>query len=64
MVDVEDQILYNGFSTSNEKESGTFKDDGYPHIRWETLIERVELPTDLAQKTPPTRARKPRTRCR
>jgi general secretion pathway protein I len=51
MIDVEDQVLYNGFTTDNEKASGTFKDDGFPHIRWETAIERVELPTDMAQKT-------------
>jgi general secretion pathway protein I len=51
MVEIEDQILYNGFSTDTENEQGTFKDDGFPQFRWETSIERVELPTDLAQKT-------------
>ena len=51
MSDIEDQILYDGFSSDTETAHGTFKDDGYPQYRWESLIERIELPTDLAQKT-------------
>ena len=51
MVDVEDHILYDGFTTDNELAKGTFRDDGFPQFRWETSIERVELPTDMAQKT-------------
>jgi Tfp pilus assembly protein PilV len=51
MVEVEDEVLYDGFSTDSESDKGTFKDDGFPQFRWETSIERVELPTDLAQKT-------------
>jgi prepilin-type N-terminal cleavage/methylation domain-containing protein len=51
MVDIEDLILDNGFSESDENEAGTFKDMGYPAFRWETAIERIELPTDMAQKS-------------
>jgi prepilin-type N-terminal cleavage/methylation domain-containing protein len=51
MVDVEDRVLDNGFSNSDESESGTFKDQGYPEFRWDSAIERVELPTDLARKS-------------
>jgi prepilin-type N-terminal cleavage/methylation domain-containing protein len=51
MIDVEDQILENGFSTSDETAHGTFKDQGYPLFTWESAIERVELPADMAQKT-------------
>jgi general secretion pathway protein I len=51
MVDVEDDILYNGFSTDSESDEGTFREMGYPQFRWETEIERIELPSDLAQKT-------------
>ena len=51
MVDIEDLILDNGFSESDENEAGTFKEMGYPWFRWETSIERIELPTDMAQKT-------------
>jgi general secretion pathway protein I len=53
MSDVEDQILYDGFSTDTETASGTFKDEGkgYEKYRWDTNIERIELPTDLTQQT-------------
>ena len=51
MSDIEDQILYEGFISENESKKGTFKEDGYPQFSWDTLIERIELPTDLAQKT-------------
>jgi type II secretory pathway pseudopilin PulG len=51
MSDVEDYILYQGFTSDTEKAAGTFKEDGYPQFRWETLTERIELPTDLTQRT-------------
>jgi type II secretion system protein I len=51
MVDLEEQTTVNGFSENNETANGTFKDQGYPDFRWESQIERVELPTDMAQKT-------------
>ena len=52
MSDVEDDILYNGFSSDTETDKGTFKDEGYAtQFRWETMIERIELPTDMTQKT-------------
>jgi general secretion pathway protein I len=50
MIDLEDQIYEKGFSTSDEKEEGTFKEQGYPSFRWDYAIERVELPVDAAQK--------------
>jgi prepilin-type N-terminal cleavage/methylation domain-containing protein len=51
MVEVEDSILYDGFIETNELKNGTFKADGYPQFRWNTSIERIELPTNLAQQT-------------
>jgi prepilin-type N-terminal cleavage/methylation domain-containing protein len=50
MIDVEDVILENGFSTSDEAANGTFRDQGYPAFRWDYAIERVELPTDMTRK--------------
>jgi len=52
MSDVEDEILYDGFSSDSETAKGTFKDEGrgYDKFRWETSIERIELPTDMTQK--------------
>jgi type II secretion system protein I len=49
MTDLEDTILENGFSTDNEDDKGTFRDQGFPSFRWESAIERIELPTDLKQ---------------
>jgi general secretion pathway protein I len=51
MADIEDEILDNGFSESDENAAGTFKDLGYPDFRWETSIERIDLPPDLAQRS-------------
>jgi len=53
MSDIEDQILYEGFSSDTETAKGTFKDEGrdYDKFRWDTMIERIELPTDMTQKT-------------
>jgi general secretion pathway protein I len=50
MVDVEDEILYDGFSSDSESDSGTFKDLNYPTYRWESAIDRIELPADLGQR--------------
>jgi general secretion pathway protein I len=51
MVEIEDEILDNGFSDADENAAGSFKDLGYPQFRWETSIERIELPADLAQRS-------------
>lgn len=51
MVEVEDAVLYDGFVETNELKNGTFKAYGYPQFRWNTSIERIELPTNLAQQT-------------
>jgi general secretion pathway protein I len=50
MVDLEDQVLENGFSTSDESAEGTFKEQGHSEFRWDSIIERVELPPDAALK--------------
>ena len=50
MVEIEDQILDNGFTDNDEVKAGTFRDLGYPQFRFDTLIERIELPSDMAQK--------------
>lgn len=50
MVEIEDQILDLGFTDNDESTAGTFRDLGYPQFRFETLIERIQLPSDLASK--------------
>jgi len=51
IVEIEDRILALGFVDVDEEETGNFGDDGYGSIGWETLIEKIELPTDLGQLT-------------
>jgi general secretion pathway protein I len=50
MVDIEDQILDLGFTDNDDSGEGTFRDLGYPQFRWQTLIERIELPSDISNK--------------
>jgi prepilin-type N-terminal cleavage/methylation domain-containing protein len=50
MIDVEDQILETGFSTTNDSAEGTFKEKGFADFRWDSAIESVELPADAIQK--------------
>ncbi len=51
MVSVETQILEDGFVDTDQEDEGDFDDEGFPQFRWSTLIERVELPADLASQT-------------
>ena len=51
MSDIEDYILYEGFTSESETGKGTFKDDGFPQFSWDSNIERIELPTDMTQRT-------------
>ena len=50
MVELEDQVLENGFSTDDESADGNFKEQNLPEFRWDSIIERVELPADAALK--------------
>ncbi|HVV48835.1 MAG TPA: prepilin-type N-terminal cleavage/methylation domain-containing protein [Polyangia bacterium] len=50
MVEIEDEILDNGFTDNDETTEGTFRDSGYPQFRWESSIERIDLPADLSTK--------------
>jgi prepilin-type N-terminal cleavage/methylation domain-containing protein len=50
MVDVEDSILENGFSSGSEAAEGTFKDKDFADFRWDSAIDAIELPADVLQK--------------
>lgn len=51
IADMEDEVLQIGFGDNDQDEDGNFNDQGYPAFRWHSLVERVELPTDIANKT-------------
>lgn len=50
MVDLEYMIMEEGFSDANRTYSGTFRDEGYPHMRWDARIEPVEIPPDAKER--------------
>src|SRR4051812_15628752 len=45
---VEDDIISLGFTDTDQEDAGDFSDENYGKVRWSSLIERVELPTDIA----------------
>jgi general secretion pathway protein I len=48
---IEDDVITLGFTDTDQEDAGDFGDEGFPKVRWSSLIERVELPTDIAQKS-------------
>jgi prepilin-type N-terminal cleavage/methylation domain-containing protein len=50
MAELEDRVLLEGFVDNDEEEEGDFSDAGRGDFRFQTLIEKIELPTDVAQK--------------
>lgn len=50
MAALEDQVLEEGFVDTDQSDAGDFSSEGFPQFRWESLIERVELPVDVTQQ--------------
>lgn len=48
MIDIEGELLSDGFSDMTEEMSGDFDDEGFDDIDWEALIEVVEIPEEAA----------------
>lgn len=50
MLDIEEDLLHEGFQEMVETLEGDFDEEGYPKFTWEAAIEKVELPEagDLA----------------
>lgn len=44
MNDIERDLLKEGFPELNDERDGDFADEGWPDIKWEAVIEKVELP--------------------
>ncbi len=51
MAEIEDLVLEEGFTENDSEEEGDFSAEGWPQIFWKTLIEKIELPSDIAQQT-------------
>lgn len=50
IVSLEDGLIEKGFQDLDETDEGTFADDGFREFSWTTAIEKIQLPTDMAQE--------------
>lgn len=50
IVEIEDRVLIEGFIDFDDERKGDFAAEGYPDISWDSNVERVRLPLDMAQK--------------
>lgn len=50
IVEIEDRVLIEGFIDFDDEQTGDFSNEGYPQISWDSVVERVRLPMDLAQQ--------------
>ena len=50
LVDLEYMIMEEGFRDADRTYSGNFRDEGYPHMRWEARVEPVEIPPDAKER--------------
>lgn len=51
MVALEDKIIEKGFQDMDEEDEGSFDEEGFGQFSWTSIVEKIELPTDVAQKT-------------
>lgn len=49
IVSLEDTLIEKGFQDLDETDEGNFADDGFREFSWSTAIEKIQLPTDMAQ---------------
>jgi prepilin-type N-terminal cleavage/methylation domain-containing protein len=49
IVSLEDGLIEKGFQDLDEEDDGNFADDGFREFSWTTAIEKIQLPTDMAQ---------------
>jgi general secretion pathway protein I len=45
MLDVEEDLLQEGFQETEQEEEGDFSDEGWDTIKWKVKVEPVELPS-------------------
>jgi general secretion pathway protein I len=45
MLDVEENLLQEGFQETEQEEEGDFSDEGWDTIKWKVKVEPVELPS-------------------
>lgn len=50
IVSLEDGLIEKGFQDLDENDDGNFADQGFRDFTWTTAIEKIQLPTDMAQQ--------------
>jgi general secretion pathway protein I len=51
MIDIEHELLSEGFSDMTEEMRGDFRDDGFDGMEWNAVVEVVELPPEASERT-------------
>jgi general secretion pathway protein I len=54
IVSLEDGLIEKGFQDLDETDEGNFAEDGFRDFGWSTAIEKIQLPTDMAQSAQKT----------
>jgi general secretion pathway protein I len=50
MIDIEHELLTDGFSDMTEEMRGDFRDDGFDGMEWNAVVEVVELPPEASEQ--------------
>lgn len=50
MVSMEDTIIEKGFQDLTEEAEGTFEEEGFPLFSWTSVVQKIELPSDIGAK--------------
>lgn len=50
MIDIEYELMEEGFSTDEQRLEGDFSDEGRPDITWEAVIQPVEIPESAKEQ--------------
>lgn len=50
MIDIEYELMDDGFSEMNQTFRGDFRDEGYPDITWEARVLPVEIPESAKEE--------------
>lgn len=50
MIDIEYELVEDGFMTRDQTLRGNFSDEGYPDILWEANVVQIEIPPDAKEE--------------
>ena len=50
MIDIEHELLQDGFSDMEERMNGDFRDNGFDDIEWEAIVEVIEITPEAQEE--------------